>query len=373
MLLSKTVTMRWNPSNIKWYESKGYIYTKWNDEFEVIIEDLTDGSHALIDVKCDCKDCISPIVNPIKYQDYLRCVHDDGKYYCQKCSVKLFGNKIKRKMNLNKSISFAQWCIDNVDNNFLEKYWDWDKNNEIDINPWEISYGSKTKEIFIRCQEKDYHGSYPIVPKIFTLLKCRCPYCGNHKVHILDSLGTLYPQVLNIWSNRNEKSSYEYTSMSDKEVWWKCLEGEHEDYYRNISGSNSHGFRCPECQYSKGEKRIEEYLLLNNWIKIEEKIFNELNENDKYYIPQKTYDKLIGLGNGLLSYDFYLPQYNLLLEYQGEFHDGTAYQQSKEKFLKQQEHDKRKREYANKNNIRLLEIWYWDYENIDKILDKELK
>ena len=76
----------------------------------------------------------------------------------------------------------------------------------------------------------------------------------------------------------------------------------------------------------------------------------------------------------MLSYDFYLPKYNLLIEYQGNYHDGTVNKevQSDEKFNRQQEHDKRKREYAKKNNIKLLEIWYWDFDNIEGILKREL-
>ena len=41
-------------------------------------------------------------------------------------------------------------------------------------------------------------------------------------------------------------------------------------------------------------------------------------------------------------------------------------------FKKQQEHDKRKREYAEEHNIELLEIWYWDYDKIENILSQEL-
>lgn len=62
----------------------------------------------------------------------------------------------------------------------------------------------------------------------------------------------------------------------------------------------------------------------------------------------------------------------MLIEYQGEFHDGTAWQQTEIDFLRQQEHDKRKKNYANMNNILLLEIWYWDYNNIEQILDKTI-
>ena len=89
-------------------------------------------------------------------------------------------------------------------------------------------------------------------------------------------------------------------------------------------------------------------------------------------MPQKEFNGLLGLGGKNLSYDFYLPDYNLLIEYQGEYHDGTANNQTKVAYKKQQEHDKRKKEYALNNNIKLLEIWYWDFERIEKMLTKEL-
>jgi hypothetical protein len=45
----------------------------------------------------------------------------------------------------------------------------------------------------------------------------------------------------------------------------------------------------------------------------------------------------------------------------------------KQNLKRQQEHDKRKKEYAQQNNINLLEIWYWDFDNIEQILNNELK
>ena len=122
---------------------------------------------------------------------------------------------------------------------------------------------------------------------------------------------------------------------------------------RDFLNNKSH---CPECSYSKGEVKINEYLKLNNI------------EN----VPQMKYEGLVGINNGLLSYDFYLPKYNILIEYQGEFHDGTVSYQTEEDFKRQKEHDKRKKQYAIDNNIKLLEIWYWDFENIEEILNKEL-
>ena len=118
------------------------------------------------------------------------------------------------------------------------------------------------------------------------------------------------------------------------------------------------GQGCPYCNISKGELKIRNFC----------------NNNFIEYIWQKSYNDLFGVSNGLLSYDFYFPKYNLLLEYQGQFHDGTLLNkcQTAEKLEIQQEHDRRKRQYAKDHNIKLLEIWYWDFDNIEEILDEEL-
>ena len=52
---------------------------------------------------------------------------------------------------------------------------------------------------------------------------------------------------------------------------------------------------------------------------------------------------------------------NLLIFFGGE-----------KQFEIQQEHDKRKQEYAKAHDIKLLEIWYYDNDNIEEILNKEL-
>ena len=86
------------------------------------------------------------------------------------------------------------------------------------------------------------------------------------------------------------------------------------------------------------------------------------------------YSGLLGLGNGLLSYDFYIPKLNLLIEYQGEMHERfvRGIHKSIKDFEKQQEHDRRKKVYAQNNNINLFEIWYYDFDNIEEILDTKL-
>lgn len=115
---------------------------------------------------------------------------------------------------------------------------------------------------------------------------------------------------------------------------------------------------CPKCNISHGEKAIMKWL----------------DDKNIKYIWQKKYDDLLGIRNGKLSYDFYISDYNLLIEYQGEFHDNTVkdFMQSIEEFQIQQIHDKKKKAYAEKHKIKLLEIWYYDYDNIEQILERNI-
>lgn len=84
-----------------------------------------------------------------------------------------------------KCNSFAYWGITNICSDFLERYWDYDKNN--DINPWKIEFRSN-KSIYIFCQKKLYHKSYKTSPDSF-VRGDRCPYCVSIYVHPLDSFG----------------------------------------------------------------------------------------------------------------------------------------------------------------------------------------
>lgn len=53
MLISKSVKTRWNSKTKKYYESKGYVYTKMGDFLNVNVFDLKDGSSELVEVECD--------------------------------------------------------------------------------------------------------------------------------------------------------------------------------------------------------------------------------------------------------------------------------------------------------------------------------
>ena len=83
---------------------------------------------------------------------------------------------------------------------------------------------------------------------------------------------------------------------------------------------------------------------------------------------QKKFDWL-----GRQSLDFFLPDYNIAIECQGIQHEQPVnFFGGEEQFKIQKEHDKRKKEYSKSHNIELLEIWYYEYNNVEEILTSRL-
>jgi len=232
---------------------------------------------------------------------------------------------------------------------------EWHSIKNGDLTPYDVTCGC-IKIVWWQCK-KGHEWQDSINNRTNIIHNRNCSYCIGKRPSKDYNLSIINPKLSEEWNyNKNRKKPEEYTPVSGQRVWWKCRECGHEWKAQISNRSNGNG--CPECSESKGEKKISEYL----------------NINKIYYIPQKEFEGLIGLGNGNLSYDFYLPDYNLLIEYQGGQHEKfikwihIIY----ENFEKQLEHDKRKKEYAINNNINLLEIWYWDFDNIEEILDKYL-
>ena len=157
--------------------------------------------------------------------------------------------------------------------------------------------------------------------------------------------------------NKNVTIIGEYKG-ANKKILCKCNKCGNE-WFANTS-SILYGSRCPICFVSKGETKIVEFL----------------NNNKIEYIPQKTFENCSYKIS--LRFDFYIPHLNLCIEYQGQQHyepvdfSGKGMQWANEKFKEGQEKDNIKRNYCNNNNIKLLEIPYWDYENIEEILSREL-
>ena len=115
------------------------------------------------------------------------------------------------------------------------------------------------------------------------------------------------------------------------------------------------GARCPFCRESKGEKDILKYL----------------DEHNVKYIRQYRYEDCRDVKP--LPFDFYLPDYNICIEYDGELHyKSIDFYGGEEELMRQQNRDNIKTQYCKDNNITLIRIPYWDLNNINKILSENL-
>lgn len=108
------------------------------------------------------------------------------------------------------------------------------------------------------------------------------------------------------------------------------------------------GKGCPKCnkKVSKGEQKIKKWLEDNNII----------------YEMQKP----LKIDEHTFFVDFYLPTFDLYIEYNGEQHyQKVNFFGGEEKFKNQQKNDKLKREYLKD---KLIEIPYTFFQNIENIL-----
>lgn len=118
-------------------------------------------------------------------------------------------------------------------------------------------------------------------------------------------------------------------------------------------GENS----CKICNNTKSNGEIE--------------IENILNKSNIKYEKQKKFEDLILYRQ--LSYDFYLNDYNLCVEFNGSQHYKPIETFGGENsFGKQVMRDAIKQAYCEDNKIDLLIIPFWEYRNIEKILESKL-
>lgn len=136
----------------------------------------------------------------------------------------------------------------------------------------------------------------------------------------------------------------------------------HGEFWQ-IAGTHLSAHGCPFCNSSKGESKIREYLI-NNKIRFEE---------------QKYFKKCLSIYNKRLLFDFYLPDYNLCIEFDGVQHfvpfswnSDWSEESKNSNLIYQQQKDNIKTQYCLLNYIDLLRIPYWKINQIDIILKEGL-
>ena len=180
-----------------------------------------------------------------------------------------------------------------------------------------------------------------------------CPYCANtfkgDKIGKTLSLEEAQQRLDDVYPNEYKIVENRYKGWSKKGIILHSCGKYFECTPRDIL-YHSH---CP-CKktISKGEEKVKQILSKFNIDYQEQKRLKEISK---------------------APFDFYIPKYNLLIEFQGRQHYEPVEKFGGEKQLqKQKEIDKRKQEIALKNGYKLLYISYKQISEIEEILVQRL-
>lgn len=226
--------------------------------------------------------------------------------------------------------------------------WDFDKNT---VDPFEISK-SNGKKVWWIC-EKGHHYEASIAHRVN--MKSGCPYCNGKKVlKGFNDFGTLYPELLGEWDYEKNKNidPFNITSKSPKSVWWKCKFGHR--WKTAIAHRTLEHTGCPICKKaSKGEEILAK----------------EFDKRGIKYERQYTFDKCKNIF--VLPFDFYLPDYDVLIEYDGKQHfEPVEIFGGEKEFIKQQKRDRVKDDFCENNNQVLMRISYKNLTKLNQVVDK---
>ncbi|PET65156.1 hypothetical protein CN514_12360 [Bacillus sp. AFS001701] len=177
----------------------------------------------------------------------------------------------------------------------------------------------------------------------------QCKKCGYHNISIIKTLN--FEDVKKFVEEHSDcilKSTEYIDYYSELEFECKCGKM-FKTSYDNFKHTDRR--RCITCTKirSKGEFKIQSYLLKNN-IKFEE----------EYRFPDCKY-------KNTLPFDFYLPDLNICIEFDGKQHFEEVF--VNQDLKAQKKRDKVKTKYCKDNKIELIRIPYYEYKNINEILD----
>jgi hypothetical protein len=215
------------------------------------------------------------------------------------------------------------------------------RSNEIHNNKYDYSlvdYKHSKKKVKITCP---LHGIFEQIPNKH-LSGSGCPSCSPTK-----KMGnySFINKAVKIHGKKYDYSLVDYSNIKNKIKIICPIHGVFEQRPTN----HLMGKGCSICRESKGERKISLFLI----------------ENNIKFIPQHTFDNCKNVK--LLPFDFYLPEHNICIEYNGKQHyEPVKIFGGEEKFKLQIINDKIKYEFCLNNDINFNIIKY--DENIKKRL-----
>ena len=246
-------------------------------------------------------------------------------------------------------------------------------------NDLEVRANKLYNQAKIMCDKKGYEllSTISDITGRASYVTYNCPIHGVHQTKIVNILNGCGCPDCNIDRFVNQmRLSVSEAKLRLQEMNANCL---NIDEYINLETENLI-FVCEFCQrqYTTSLLKFIRYAKhdcpicsINNMSSGELKIYNYLHDNNIKHEQQKCFCDC--KDERMLPFDFYLPEYNACIEYQGQQHyTPIEVFKGESGFELRQKHDEMKRNFCIKNNIKLIEIPYWEYNNIEKILNNKL-
>ena len=166
-----------------------------------------------------------------------------------------------------------------------------------------------------------------------------CPKCYNERRHTIKS-SNIEDFIKKSKIIHGDKYDYSKSIYKNSKTKLEIICKLHGSFFKrpnnHINGSIE---GCPKCTSSYGES----------------KIFTILKGNNINFNTQKTYKDCFY--KGVLRFDFYLPKYNMCIEYNGDQHyKPIDFFGGNEQYDKNKIRDDIKKKYCSDNNIKLLII-----------------
>lgn len=181
-----------------------------------------------------------------------------------------------------------------------------------------------------------------------------CPFCGSEKANKKRKLGLkiFIKKSKYVHNNLYDYSLVEYKNARTKV---KIICPKHGVYEKTPDNHIRLTSGCPNCRYSIGELQVQKFLIDNNISYIREYVFKDC-KNINY-----------------LRFDFYLPEYNTCIEYDGKQHYKPIEKWGgMDNLIKIKKNDKIKNDFCSEKGIKLVRLNY-KMKNITPIMEKILK